>query len=168
MALQLVLLLAGSSAAAAYGLRGPAYAMPSQLRVRALRCAEASPFEDGANAKPAAAAAPAAATLEFTVDNVDKTLDEVRPYLISDGGNVKVVSVDTASFGVELQLQGACGSCPSCKYFLCLPRGGASNPALRLATPRHAPEPCGFLTHDLQTTLISRDARSDDDDEDGH
>jgi Fe-S cluster biogenesis protein NfuA len=117
MALQLVLLLAGSSAAAAYGLRGPAYAMPSQLRVRALRCAEASPFEDGANAKPAAAAAHAAATLEFTVDNVDKTLDEVRPYLISDGGNVKVVSVDTASFGVELQLQGACGSCPSCKYF---------------------------------------------------
>ena len=71
----------------------------------------------GANAKPATAAAPAAATLEFTVDNVDKTLDEVRPYLISDGGNVKVVSVDPASFGVELQLQGACGSCPSCKYF---------------------------------------------------
>ena len=108
-----VLVLAGISTAAAFGLR-TTYVMPSQLRVRALRCAEASPFEDGADAK-AAAAAPAAATLEFTVENVDKTLDEVRPYLISDGGNVKVVSVDPASFGVELQLQGACGSCPSCK-----------------------------------------------------
>jgi hypothetical protein len=108
-----VLVLAGTSTAAAFGLR-TTYVMPSQLRVRALRCAEASPFEDGADAK-AAAAAPAAATLEFTVENVDKTLDEVRPYLISDGGNVKVVSVDPASFGVELQLQGACGSCPSCK-----------------------------------------------------
>ena len=133
MALQLVLLLAGSSAAAAYGLRGPAYAMPSQLRVRALRCAEASPFEDGANAKPAAAT-PAAATLEFTVDNVDKTLDEVRPYLISDGGNVKVVSVDTASFGVELQLQGACGSCPSCKYFF-------------MPASRRRFEPCAATRH---------------------
>lgn len=52
-------------------------------------------------------------TLEFTVENVDRVLDEVRPYLISDGGNVAVVSVDSATMGVALALQGACGSCPS-------------------------------------------------------
>jgi Fe-S cluster biogenesis protein NfuA len=50
---------------------------------------------------------------DFTVENVDRVLDEVRPYLISDGGNVAVVSVDPATMGVSLALQGACGSCPS-------------------------------------------------------
>ena len=51
--------------------------------------------------------------LEFTKENVDKVLDEVRPYLISDGGNVAVVSVDDFTRSVSLVLQGACGSCPS-------------------------------------------------------
>ena len=31
----------------------------------------------------------------------------------NDGGNVEVVSVDPADMSVQLQLQGACGSCPS-------------------------------------------------------
>ncbi|PIN15556.1 hypothetical protein CDL12_11799 [Handroanthus impetiginosus] len=48
---------------------------------------------------------------ELTVENVDKVLDNVRPYLIADGGNVDVVSVDGGV--VSLKLQGACGSCPS-------------------------------------------------------
>ena len=55
----------------------------------------------------------ATGTSAFTVDNVDTVLDQVRPYLISDGGNVAVISVDEASKGVKLHLQGACGSCPS-------------------------------------------------------
>lgn len=51
--------------------------------------------------------------IEFTKENVDKVLDEVRPYLIADGGNVEVVSVDEFTRSVSLSLQGACGSCPS-------------------------------------------------------
>ncbi|CAL5367642.1 unnamed protein product [Camellia sinensis] len=43
--------------------------------------------------------------------NVDMVLEDVRPYLISDGGNVDVVSV--ADGVISLKLQGACGSCPS-------------------------------------------------------
>ena len=54
-----------------------------------------------------------AAPREFTVENVDKVLEEVRPYLISDGGNVAVVSVDAETMGVTLALQGACTSCAS-------------------------------------------------------
>ena len=54
-----------------------------------------------------------AAVIEFTKENVDKVLDEVRPYLIADGGNVEVVSVDEFTRSVSLALQGACGSCPS-------------------------------------------------------
>ncbi|KMT10045.1 hypothetical protein BVRB_5g122570 [Beta vulgaris subsp. vulgaris] len=48
---------------------------------------------------------------ELTTKNVDLVLEEVRPYLISDGGNVDVVSVQDGV--ITLQLQGACESCPS-------------------------------------------------------
>ncbi|CAL5350261.1 unnamed protein product [Camellia sinensis] len=48
---------------------------------------------------------------ELTPQNVDMVLEDVRPYLISDGGNVDVVSV--ADGVISLKLQGACGSCPS-------------------------------------------------------
>ena len=53
------------------------------------------------------------AGLLLTVENVDKVLDEIRPYLIADGGNVAVVSVDDFTRSISLTLQGACGSCPS-------------------------------------------------------
>ncbi|KAL5700770.1 NifU-like protein 1 [Ranunculus cassubicifolius] len=52
-----------------------------------------------------------AETFELTVKNVDLVLEEVRPYLISDGGNVDVVSVEDGI--ISLKLQGACESCPS-------------------------------------------------------
>ncbi|KAL6228231.1 hypothetical protein ACLB2K_002185 [Fragaria x ananassa] len=48
---------------------------------------------------------------DLTVPNVDMVLEDVRPYLIADGGNVDVVSVEDGV--VSLKLQGACGSCPS-------------------------------------------------------
>lgn len=51
--------------------------------------------------------------LELNKENVDKVLDEVRPYLISDGGNVSVQNVDTSTGNVYLVLEGACGSCAS-------------------------------------------------------
>ncbi len=44
-------------------------------------------------------------------ENVETILDEMRPYLISDGGNVELVEIDGPV--VKLRLQGACGSCPS-------------------------------------------------------
>jgi len=50
-------------------------------------------------------------TLELTEENVETVLDEVRPYLMADGGNVELVEIDGLS--VRLRLQGACGSCPS-------------------------------------------------------
>lgn len=49
--------------------------------------------------------------LELTLKNVDLVLEDVRPYLIADGGNVDVVSVEDGI--ISLQLQGACESCPS-------------------------------------------------------
>ncbi|KAH7516947.1 hypothetical protein FEM48_Zijuj09G0009800 [Ziziphus jujuba var. spinosa] len=52
-----------------------------------------------------------AQTFELTARNVDLVLEDVRPYLIADGGNVDVVSVEEGV--VSLKLQGACGSCPS-------------------------------------------------------
>jgi Fe-S cluster biogenesis protein NfuA len=49
--------------------------------------------------------------MELTMDNVELVLDELRPYLMSDGGNVELVELDGPV--VKLRLQGACGSCPS-------------------------------------------------------
>ena len=49
--------------------------------------------------------------LELTIENVDLVLDEMRPYLLADGGNVAIRSIDGGI--IELELQGACGSCPS-------------------------------------------------------
>jgi Fe-S cluster biogenesis protein NfuA len=51
------------------------------------------------------------ASLALTPDNVEQVLDELRPYLMADGGNVELVEIDGPI--VKLRLQGACGSCPS-------------------------------------------------------
>ncbi|HBL12942.1 MAG TPA: hypothetical protein DD379_16410 [Cyanobacteria bacterium UBA11162] len=50
-------------------------------------------------------------TLALTPENVETVLDEMRPYLMADGGNVDLVEIDGPI--VKLRLQGACGSCPS-------------------------------------------------------
>jgi Fe-S cluster biogenesis protein NfuA len=50
-------------------------------------------------------------TMELTSENVEKVLDEMRPYLMSDGGNVELVELEGPI--VKLRLQGACGTCPS-------------------------------------------------------
>lgn len=49
--------------------------------------------------------------LDLTWDNVEAVLDEMRPYLIQDGGNVIISDIDGPV--VKLELQGACGTCPS-------------------------------------------------------
>ena len=50
-------------------------------------------------------------TMPLTSENVEKVLDELRPFLMADGGNVEVVEIDGPV--VKVRLQGACGSCPS-------------------------------------------------------
>lgn len=42
---------------------------------------------------------------------VESALDTVRPYLIADGGNVKVNEI-SPDFTVYLELTGSCGTCP--------------------------------------------------------
>ncbi|MDJ0582536.1 NifU family protein [Crocosphaera sp.] len=49
--------------------------------------------------------------LALTPDNVENVLDEMRPYLMADGGNVELVEIEGPI--VKVRLQGACGSCPS-------------------------------------------------------
>lgn len=44
-----------------------------------------------------------------TVNNVEKALEEIRPFLISDGGNIKLISVDNNI--VTVALEGACIGC---------------------------------------------------------
>lgn len=50
-------------------------------------------------------------SLALTQENVETVLDELRPYLMADGGNVELVDIEGPI--VKLRLQGACGSCPS-------------------------------------------------------
>lgn len=52
-----------------------------------------------------------AVELPLTAENIESVLDEIRPYLIADGGNVALHEIDGNI--VRLKLQGACGSCPS-------------------------------------------------------
>lgn len=42
--------------------------------------------------------------------NVEKALDEIRPFLQSDGGDINLLSIDDEKF-VKVQLVGACTSC---------------------------------------------------------
>ena len=50
-------------------------------------------------------------THALTTENVEKVLDELRPFLMADGGNVEIAEIDGPI--VKVRLQGACGSCPS-------------------------------------------------------
>ncbi len=38
-------------------------------------------------------------------------MDSIRPYLVADGGNVKILEITDANV-VKLELLGSCGSCP--------------------------------------------------------
>ncbi len=42
---------------------------------------------------------------------VDSAIDNIRPYLIADGGNVRIVEI-TEENEVVLELLGACETCP--------------------------------------------------------
>lgn len=42
-------------------------------------------------------------------NNVEKALEEIRPFLVSDGGNIKLLSIENGT--VKVQLEGACSGC---------------------------------------------------------
>ena len=44
-----------------------------------------------------------------TLQNVEKALEEIRPFLMSDGGNIALLSIEDTV--VKVQLQGACTGC---------------------------------------------------------
>ena len=72
--------------------------------------APASPFSGGGGPQGGEAQA-ATAGSAMTAESVNAVLDEVRPYLIADGGNVSVARVEDGV--IDLELEGACGSCAS-------------------------------------------------------
>lgn len=49
-------------------------------------------------------------TTEQLKTNVEKALDEIRPFLQSDGGDISLLSIEDDKL-VKVQLQGACISC---------------------------------------------------------
>ena len=48
-------------------------------------------------------------TAQETQHNVEKALEEIRPFLMSDGGNIKLLSIENEV--VKVQLEGACIGC---------------------------------------------------------
>ncbi|KAL6767045.1 NFU1 [Auxenochlorella protothecoides x Auxenochlorella symbiontica] len=86
---------------------GPSRVAPRQRKARRSTSASRQPRRVRLNAVAAASDQ----ALELTEANVEKVLDEIRPYLMADGGNVEFVEIDGPV--VYLRLQGACGSCPS-------------------------------------------------------
>jgi len=42
--------------------------------------------------------------------NIEKALDEIRPFLQSDGGDISLISIDNDS-SVKVRLEGACVGC---------------------------------------------------------
>jgi Fe-S cluster biogenesis protein NfuA len=49
--------------------------------------------------------------LENYKEQIEEALDNIRPYLEADGGNVRVIDL-TEDMVLRLELLGNCGSCP--------------------------------------------------------
>jgi len=60
----------------------------------------------------------AAATM---LDKIEAVIDEIRPAIRADGGDVELVAFDADEGRVEVRLVGACHSCP---YSLLTLQGG--------------------------------------------
>ncbi len=45
------------------------------------------------------------------IQRIESALDTIRPYLMADGGAVRLLDI-TQDYVVELELLGACGTCP--------------------------------------------------------
>jgi len=49
-------------------------------------------------------------TTEEIKQNIEKALDEIRPFLNSDGGDITLVSIENDKIA-NVRLEGACGDC---------------------------------------------------------
>lgn len=71
-----------------------------------------SPFENSGTSDGEGGAVATTETLEgpleLTWENVEKVLDEMRPYLIQDGGNVAITEIDGPVVRLELQVRLIC------------------------------------------------------------
>ena len=65
------------------------------------------------------------------IDAIEAALDKLRPYLMADGGSVRLAGI-TSDMIVELELLGACGTCPMSTMTL---RAGIEQ-ALKRAVPQ--------------------------------
>ena len=45
------------------------------------------------------------------IERVESALDSIRPYLETDGGNVRVLEL-SHDFVLKIEFMGACGTCP--------------------------------------------------------
>jgi Fe-S cluster biogenesis protein NfuA len=54
----------------------------------------------------------------FMKEEVQKVIEEVRPMLQADGGDVELVDVDADTGVVKVKLQGACAGCPGAQMTL--------------------------------------------------
>jgi len=50
-------------------------------------------------------------------ERVQKVIDEIRPLLQADGGDIDLIDVDESGL-VKVQLKGACHGCPGAMYTL--------------------------------------------------
>jgi Fe-S cluster biogenesis protein NfuA len=50
-------------------------------------------------------------SLKTIVQKVEDALEAIRPYLLADGGDVKILNINEEGI-VNLELLGACGTCP--------------------------------------------------------
>ena len=82
---------------------------PGISRAAPTRLEFQSPFDNSDSGRSTATIITDSGPLELTEANVELVLDEMRPYLMADGGDVAVVDIDGGV--VKLELQGACGSC---------------------------------------------------------
>jgi len=64
------------------------------------------------------------------IEKVEAAIDSIRPYLMADGGNIKVLEV-SEDFIVKVEMLGACGECPMSAMTL---KAGVED-AIRLAMP---------------------------------
>lgn len=76
-----------------------------------------SPFDDSSPTKSSAASTATTSRttatttdgpLDLTWENVEYVLDEMRPYLIQDGGNVAILEIDGPVVRLELQVRYTC------------------------------------------------------------
>jgi Fe-S cluster biogenesis protein NfuA len=49
-------------------------------------------------------------TIEELTSNVEKALEEIRPFLNSDGGDISLISIEDGKH-VKVRLEGACVGC---------------------------------------------------------